>query len=346
MKAIIELLFGLPFMAVLPALEAIGLVSVSRSERRALCRGVISSATANPVLSGLFQKFLRSAEGFVGRVLAPINRTGEQTAKYYVWDAENLLSVPRLKARAPGAPYPRVEGKLSDDSFFAQNWGVEEKVPDEHIKKYGSRFSAQQAAIRRVKNIVTVNHELRVKDLYDGGTVPNSTVSTKWDAGGSDPIGDVDTGKAAIRSASGMNPNTLVLSQTVFDVLKVNSAILAKFQNVERAILTPELLQAIFGVPRVVIAGQMIDGAADGQAVNPAEIWGDSVYLAYIDPTDDIQAPSAAKTLLWTAWGSEDAMVESYYERNIKSEIERCEHYTDEKLSSASMAYRLDDVLT
>lgn len=346
MKAIIELLFGLPFLAALPALEALGLVKVSRMERMALCRGIISSATANPVLSGLFQKFLRSADGFVGKVLAPISRVGEQTARYFVWDSSNLLSVPRLKARAPGSPYPRTQGKLSDDQYFAQNWGIEEKVPDEDIKRYGTRFSAQQAALRRVKNIVVVNHELRVKDLYGGASVPTSTVSTKWDQASSDPIGDVDIAKAAIRAASGMNPNTLVLSQTVFDVLKVNSAILAKFQNVERAILTKELLQAIFGVPRVEIAGQLIDTAADGQAVDPGEIWGDSVYLAYIDPTDDIQVPSAAKTLLWTAWGSDEAMVESYYERNIKSEIERCEHYTDEKLTSADMAYRLDDVLT
>lgn len=346
MKAIIELLLGLPFLVALPVLEALGLVRVTRSERMALCRGIISSATANPVLSGLFQKFLRSAEGFVGRVLAPINRVGEQTAQYFVWDADNLLSVPRLKARAPGSPYPRTRGKVSDDQYFAQNWGVEEKVPDEDIKRYGTRFSAQQAALRRVRNIVVVNHELRVKDLYGGASVPASTVSTKWDQASSDPIGDVDTGKGAIRAASGMNPNTLVLSQTVFDVLKTNASILAKFQNVERAILTKELLQAIFGVSRVEIAGQIINGAADGQAVNPSEIWGDSVYLAYVDPTDDIQVASAAKTLLWTAWGSEDAMVESYYERNIKSEIERCEHYTDEKLTSLEMAYRLDDVLT
>ncbi|WP_221029907.1 major capsid protein [Actomonas aquatica] len=308
-----------------------------------------SNVTHNPVLSATFNKFFASAAGYVGLTLAPIFRAGEQASSYYVFDRENFLNVPRLDARAPGSPYARSFMKLSDDTFNCKNYGHESPVPDEVRKKYANAFSADQAAVRRNARIILFNHEVRVKALYDGNGVPNSTPGTKWDDyadAASDPIGDVKAAKRVIQVSCGMMPNTMAISQTVYDTLTEHPAIKAKFTNTDGPI-SKEQLRKAFEIENLVVAGQVENTANEGQALNPAYLWGDNVVLAVTSASTDMETPNAARTFIWDGGSGEaGSRVESYREDNLKSDVHRSEHFADEKLTGAEMCYRLNSVLT
>ncbi|MBI5689257.1 MAG: major capsid protein [Verrucomicrobia bacterium] len=310
-----------------------------------------SSVTHNPALSSTLNKYYVDSAGFVGLTLAPLFRSGEQAAFYYVFDRENFLNIPRLAARAPGTPYVRSSMKLSDATFACKNYGSEIPVADEERKKYAVAFDADQAAIRRNGLIILFNHEVRVKAIYDAAGVPHANAPVKWDDfanAASDPVGDVKAAKRVIQVNSGLMPNVLAMSQTVYDKLTEHPKIKGLYPFADGP-LTRDQVRKAFEVDQLIIAGAVENTAAEGQVLNPAYLWGDSVVLAVCNPAQDLQAPTAARTFLWNqiAGGAEvGSAVETYRDTSVDADIHRIKHFTDERVIGAELAYRFDDVLT
>ena len=105
-----------------------------------------ASLSANPVLTATLNNYLVNAEGFVGRRVAPLFLTPEQSAQYYVFDRANMLDAADLKGRAPSTAYPRTQLKLSDDTYRTIDRGLECPVDDGQRKKYAKAFDADAAA--------------------------------------------------------------------------------------------------------------------------------------------------------------------------------------------------------
>ena len=305
-----------------------------------------SKATANPILTQTAYKFMQDSSEFVGRSLFPIFNTREQAAQYYVFDRENALNVPTNIQRAPGAGYSRSLMSLSDDSFACKEYGHEEPVDDIEKAKYTSALNADSAAVERSTNIVMVNHEIRAHALATSGAVQSSTPGTKWDAGSSDPIGDVDAVRELIHDNCGLDANTMVISRDVFNVLKELPAIVDKIKYTQRGIITADLLAPIFGVQKVLVAGVITNSAAEGQALSPAKIWGDDVILAHVNSAQNLKAPNFGRTFAWSKFtGTKGILVKSYRQEEINSDVHRVTQNVDEKLVGAECGYRLSDVL-
>jgi len=310
-----------------------------------------SAVTHNPALSATLNKYFVDAAGFVGLTLAPLFRGGLQSAFYYVFDRENFLNIPRLQARAPGTPYQRSSMRLSDATYGCKNYGSEIPVADEERLKYAVAFDADQSAIRRNGLIILFNHELRVKAIFDAAGVPHATPAVKWDnfaSADSDPVGDVKAAKAVIHINCGLMPNVLTMSQTVYDKLAAHPKIRALFPFTQDGQLTTDQVRRAFEVDQLKIAGAVENIAAEGQALNPAYVWTDSVVLAVCNASQDLQMPTAARTFLWnqlSGGGEVGSLVETYRDTTVDADIHRIKHFTDERIIGAELAYRFDDVL-
>lgn len=309
---------------------------------------VQSSATANPVLSGILQKYLVNADGFIGGVLAPQFNTGEQAANYYVFDASNMLNVPRLGVRAPGASYPRTSIQLSQDSYTCENRGIEIPVDDTERRKYRSAFEADQAAIRRIRNIIRVNHEVRVKELITGSAAGTSSPAVKWNDyadASSDPIGDVQAAKDAIWAGCGMDPNIMTLPRSVYNALREHPQITEKFKYTAGGIITMAMLEQAFDI-RIRVAKASENSAAEGQTITPETIWGETVVLAVANGVNDLQAPNFLRTFAWSEFtGADGATVETYREDARESDIHRGKQFTDEKVTGVELGYYFTNTL-
>ena len=306
-----------------------------------------SNITINPILGVTATMYAAGADQYVAKQLFPVFPTGQQAAGFFKFDAENMLNVPALIARAPGTPYSRGRTSASEDTYNTRDYGHEESVDDRQRKKYASAFDADKAAVRRAMRVVLVNQEVRAHALATSAGVPNSAVSTKWDAGGADPIGDVKAAREVIRINSGMNANTLLLTQPVVDVLSELPIMLDKIKYTQRGIVTPDLLASVFGVDRIIVAKTVANSANEGQALTPADIWGDDAILAYVDGSRDLEMPTFGRIFHWTEEvGSEGVIVESYREDSPRSDIHRVRNDSDEKLVAAACGYRLSDLLT
>ncbi|HMJ91672.1 MAG TPA: hypothetical protein VK530_17755 [Candidatus Acidoferrum sp.] len=307
---------------------------------------MLNTATANPVLSGIFNKFMRDEAGFVAEVLAPTFNTALQSAQYYVFDKENFLLIPTNIERAPGAIHKRVGMKVSDDNYFCKNYGIAMPVPDEDRQRYSIALNADTAAIKRITDILKVNRELRVKTLVTNtAAVANASPAIKWNDSGCNPRTDVDAGKESVRKGCGHRVNTMVISETVRLNLSQNAEVRKAFQLAIGGVLTMEMLKAYFEIPNIVVAGTVLATSAEGAATTADDIWTDDVVLAHVEPSQDLMAMNLARTFNWTGVGSIDAPVKSWRDDDAVSDIHQADHATAEKIVAAPCGYLLTDVL-
>lgn len=64
--------------------------------------------------------------------------------------------------------------------------------------------------------------------------------------------------------------------------------------------ITEQILAAVFGVSEVLVAGGLVNTAAEGLSLNPASIWGDTVILAHVESAQDLSAPNFGRTFAWS----------------------------------------------
>jgi hypothetical protein len=307
-----------------------------------------SSVLLNPVLSGIASRYA-AEQPSVGRALFPIFNTALRSANYYVLAASNSLNFPTDILHAPTASFKRSETVISNDNFYAQDYGIEELIADTDLAMYGGTFPAQQIATERAVRIVLWNHENRVKALATSGAVPSSSPSTKWDAANSTPIEDIQAAQEAIEDATGVKPDTLVLPRSVIRVLRNHSTITSKLvYTSSTGFVSNEQLAGVLNVGRIVEAGTQYNTANEGQTASIAELWGDSVILAVTNASQDLRAINFGRTFNWTApegSGPQGYGVFEYREDPRASVVVRARQFTDEKLTMPTAGYHLSNVL-
>lgn len=301
----------------------------------------------NPVLSGYASRYYQ-AQPSVGRRLMPLLNTQDRAATYYVLDSSNWLNVPTDISHAPGAHFKRSQTTLSDDKYYAEDYGIEELIPNEEAAQYGTIFSAQKIASARATNTVLINHELRVKALATSGAVPTSSPVIKWNAANSTPRADIEAAAESIFSATGISPNRIVLPRAVRNVLRRHPEVVSLFQYTRGGIVSDAMLAEALGFDEIIVAGSQINNANEAQAASVAQIWGTSVVLAVVTDSQDLKAVNFGRTMNWTGAPGTSANgvgIFQYDEEDRDSVVVRARQYTDEKLTGPSAGYHLSSVL-
>lgn len=301
-------------------------------------------------MSGHAEKFMRDPGGFVGAALFPRFASGVQSSTYYVYDAENWKGIPGGGRRAPGTSFKRIMPKVSSDSFACTGFGWEQPVPDEDRKKYANYLAPDVSAVKRLTDIIHINHEIRVRDKIKAGTVPSASPSVKWDDASSDPKQDVNAIREIIRLAIGVRPNLMTLSRPIMNVLEVHPKIVELFKYTVPGVMSEQKLAQYFGIDRILVAEEIIATNQEGQSVTSADIWSDDVVLAKVSPGSDLMSLNLGRTFGWDEMGGGEIdgvpiAIETYRDETVKSDIHRALHYTDEKIVASGAGYVLTDVL-
>jgi len=116
---------------------------------------------------------------------------------------------------------------------------------------------------------------------YDAANKVALSGADRWgDYATSDPIGDVEAARNAVRSKVGLYPNVLLLGAPVFDQLKHHPTIVDKIKHTQTGVLTEDLLANIFSIGKVAVGKAVALGDDDPQF----DIWGQAAILAYVPP--------------------------------------------------------------
>lgn len=277
----------------------------------------------DPILTTIARGYKN--KDFVGMNLFPQVPVGMRGGQIITFGKEDFAIYDTQ--RAPGANTKRIHVGYSGAAFALKDYSLEGTVPIELQQESAAAspsLDLGRVAVNRVQNIMALQLEKAQADLattaanYASGYKNTAlTGTTLWsDASASDPIGNVETGKEAIRAVTGRRPNTMLIGPKVLNALNVHTKILARTTSASGQVLTPTLqdLQRIFGIDRVVV-GEAIYTDASGAFV---DMWGKNAILAYTELSSlaDMGTPTFGYTYRLSGY----PLVEvPYMERNPKS---------------------------
>lgn len=326
-----------------------------------------TTATLNPILTTIANQYQSDPKGFVAARIFPEFDAPFQAGTYYVFAPGDIVNVPLVGPRAPGAPYQRLQTKISSDNYACENYGLEAPAPDEERKKYSSYFDLDKLKTNRIVDTIRINRELRAYALATGAAVSSANIAIVWNDPTSNPKGDVDAAKEVIRRASGMRGMALkmVISEPTFLTLQYHPKLVDLFKFTTPGTLNEEKLAAYFGIAEVCVAYNIQATNNEGQVFTAADIWGNVALLCAVTETQDLEVPTFGRTFKWSAFTSEVsiptggtgpamtatgggpdlAQVFTYRDETVKSDIHRIDQYVVEKLVASGAGYLLKGCL-
>jgi len=225
-------------------------------------------------------------------------------------------------ARAPGTNTKRVTFGYAAGNYGLENHALEALVPVEHQRDANivPGIDLATGAVNGVMRIESLVLEKQQADLardaskYDADHKVTLSGTSQWnDYANSDPVGDIDNAREAIRSSTGIYPNIIEIPAAVWKIIKRHPSVLGLMASTERGVLTADVMADLLEIDKVIIGKAIAFDDGDGSI----DIWGKDVVLAYV-PTiaTTLEEPSFGYTYTMT---NNPHVEDPYYERNIKS---------------------------
>ena len=278
-------------------------------------------AQLRPELGASVQQFdaIAAEQGMVGLQVMRPKSVPIQNGYIGLIKLEELMKDDVQNGRAPGAMYARQDTKFTNFTFSTAEYGEEEVLDDRERALYSMYLDQEMIAAQRIQGRLMRRLEKEILDQlmdttnnFTAALGLTTTASAAWTTASTDIIGDVKAAKLAMRAASGMLPNVMVVSLKTYLGMCVNTAIIdrmkyAGFRDPQMAAFmadTNVMAQAV-GVDKILVSGMMRNSAKEGQSRSLASLWTETVvgfYRAAV--SDDIKEPCVGRTFVWTEDGA------------------------------------------
>jgi len=275
----------------------------------------------DPILTTVAQGY-RNAD-MVGAALFPAVPVEQRGGKIVSFSREDF----RLYAtgRAPGANTKRVQYGYASVPYSLEQHALEGQVPFELMQDAAAVPGIDQGsiAVMKTQNIIALRTEKAQADLatnaalYASGNKVTLSGTDQWsDPSASDPNGDIETAKEAVRAKVGRRANVVVLGAAVFAALKTHSKIIDRIKYTGRDVVTTDLLAALWDVRQVRVGDAVYEDASGALA----DVWGKFVVVAYTElgSMADMGLPSYGYTYRLSGY---PIVEQPYQDRNAKSWI-------------------------
>lgn len=320
-------------------------------------RPTVATALQRPDLGAIAYEYLMGAGqlGYIAGRVFPLFESEFISADYPVIPIEAFLKHFDT-SRAPRGPYNRGDYEFKTGTFKCQPHGWEEPVDDDEARMYARYFDAEVLATQRATAIVLMDYEVEVANkCFNTANFQapfTGSVHAAWsDAANATPKADVKTSILAMRLASGIVPNALIINEVVFqdlimtkefsDYTKYTNAVLLDNRQAQL-----DLLARYLNIGEIIVADSLYDSADKGQPKTLANIWGSNyALLARISGGgQDLRDPCLGRTFLWTASTPQELVTEVYREEKIRSFVYRVRDHHDPAFVFQGAGYLLTGV--
>lgn len=215
---------------------------------------------------------------FVGGYLFPEKPVVKGADEFTVYKKGNAFQVVDDKMAKFGEA-SELQIATTTDTYSVKPYALKGFVAQEDIDNADDPLSPEADETEALTNAILLNREIRCATL--AATNSNTAAaSAKWDTANGDPVSDIEKACAAMFQ----RPNTIVISQPVWNAMKFNAKLLAYFgggsQNLKMA--TAEMISALFGIQNVVIGGARKSGTKMPKDPSLSYVWGAGCYLGYV----------------------------------------------------------------
>jgi len=279
--------------------------------------------------------------GMVGEELFPVVAVKKQADKYYVFGREAWLTE-TSDYRAPGTEANEIPGyTVSTDTYYCQEHALQMAIPDEEREQVDSPFVPDRDATELLTSKILLAREVKMQALvttaanYASGLSTTLSGTAQWnDYVNSNPILDWRTGVRALNAKVFMDPNIAIIPYLVMSTLEDHPDIIERIKYSERAILTPEIIAAVFGMAKIVVPGIGIGSGGVGtlgNAVTVGYLWGKDVIMAWVPPRPGLRTPAFGYEFAWN-YGGQVMVTDRWREDKRKSDLIRTARRYDLKL--------------
>lgn len=298
-------------------------------------------------LTNISIAYQQSAGAFIAERVFPFIPVSKKTDKYYTYD-RSFWYRDGMKRRAPGTPSAGSGYTLSTDSYSADVWALHKDIDHQtranadnpiNLDRESAQWLTLQGMIRKERQWTT--------DYFGTGVWTTDKVGgtdfTQWsDEAASDPVKDVEDGKALILQNTGMEANTLVVGYRVHQALKRHPLVLERFKYTSSESITEQMLAALFEVPRYFVAKGVYTTSVEGQSSTYDFIQGKNALLCHSAPNPGLMIPSAGYTFGWSGLTNINSLgiaITSFWMQEIKSDRIEIEVAFDMKKVAADLGY-------
>lgn len=280
-----------------------------------------NARVVDPVLTTVAQGY-RNAE-FIGIKLFPYVPVNQRGGKIITFGKEDFALY--ATGRAPGASTKRVQYGYAGNPYALEQHSLEGMVPFELMQEAEAvpGIDLGRGAVTKTQNIISLRLEKAQADLataaanYPVGNKTTLAGASQWSDYGatSDPVGDIEAARDAVRAKIGKRPNTINLGAAVWSKLRNHPKVVDRIKYTGRDSATPELLANLFGVKEVNVGDAIYDNNG-----NFADVWGKFVVVAYTETASlpEQGTPSYGYTY---RLGGFPVVEQPYMDRNAKSWI-------------------------
>lgn len=263
-----------------------------------------------------------SNQEFIARRVAPEVDVPSRNVRQLKFGKEGFRKL--ATRRAPGAPILTVQYGYASDPISLVQDALQGQVPVETAEEAARvpGVDMGQNAVQMVMDQLDLGYEIdtaamvRTAATYAASNKVALAGTDKWSAPESDPKGDIDDAKEAIRRTIGRYPTRLTIGATGFRALVNHPKIKDQFKYTTAESITEAMLARFFQLDEVLVgkAVYLPDGTADSAAAT--DVWGDDAILSFVPKQGNWMVPSFAYTYRLRGY----PMVEApWYDRETKS---------------------------
>jgi len=253
------------------------------------------------ILTNISVAYIQEQNAYVASKIFPTIPVEKQSEKYFVYTKGDWFR-DEAQLRAPSTESAGSGYSLSTATYSAAVYAFHKDVDDQVRANADAPLNPDRDATTFVTQRMLLRQEIQwASDFFTTGIWANDvTPSNLWsDYTASDPIGDVETGKATMLNATGYLPNTLVMGYDVFRQLRHHPDIVDRVKYTSSENVTEDILARFFGVDKILVARAIKNSGAEGAANSFASVYGKNAALYYVAPTPGLLTPSAGYTFAW-----------------------------------------------
>jgi len=312
----------------------------------------------NAPLSNILVAFIQNSANFIADKVFPNIPVQKQSDRYFTYNRRDWLRN-EVRERASGTESAGSGFRVdSEQNYSATVQAVHKDIDDQmranqdeplNMDRDGTEWVAGQMMAKR--DIMWALNYFKLSTWTGSSTGVDIVPTTKWDATGSTPVEDINAQVIAMASKTGKKPNKMVVTPTVFNILRNHADVLDRIKYTEKGIVTEALLASLFGIDEVLVPWGVQDTSVEGAATDATDfiIKSDQVLMVYAEPNPGILKASAGYTFSWNGYlgaGAFGTRVKRFRMEQLASDRIEGEMAFDQKIISSLLGVFFNDVLT
>lgn len=270
-----------------------------------------SQVHVDAILTNVSVAYMQRAENFIADKVFPVVPVDKQSDKYFVYDKNDWLR-DEAQVRTDGTESVGSGYNLSTATYYADVFAIHKDVGDQTRANADAPINVDREAAEFVTHRLLNRREIQFNTdfMTDGvwGTSATGVASgastnefVQWNNyTTSDPIEDIEAGKASILSVTGLEANTLVLGYDVFRQLKNHPDLVDRIKYTSSQTITEDMLARMFDIDRVLVSKSIKATNAEGATGAYSFTTGKNALLCHVADAPGLLTPSAGYTFQWT----------------------------------------------